>query len=430
MKEPQTVQLDAALALDEHDLDILPSGWYSDPAVFELEHSEIIMRAWQYAGPAGMVSKPGRFMTTQIANLPVLISRDEGGELHAMANVCQHRGSVVMNGDGQCKEFKCPYHGWTYDLDGTLVSWRGHEGEVDPKKLSLPKLKVAEWGPFIFVAPETMEESIDYFFDPLPERLRDTGLNWDSLRLWDRRTWELEANWKVVTENYIECYHCGHVHPDYGKYVDMDNYSWELGRFYEAQSGPPHPAALKEGYLSPDDAIKYGLFVHVWPNLHIQVYPGDAHNISILQIMPVGPERTITMLDSYYGHDASEDEMTRITEFFAVQLEEDWDVCPRVQRGLTSGAYQAGDSTNEQSRGRLNIGAHPARTEDPIPQFHRLIYEALTANRRLDFNGNGNGNGHHNGGGWPSPPSSQKGWRRLEGGTDRPIRSGSWVSGG
>jgi choline monooxygenase len=198
--EAQTVQLDAGLALDEQNLEILPSGWYSDPTVFELEHSEIIMRSWQYAGPAGMVSKPGRFMTVRVGRLPVLVSRDDEGELHAMANVCQHRGTMIMSGDGQCQEFQCPYHGWSYELDGRLKKALGFEGELDYSQFSLPKLKVTEWGPFVFVAPESMEESIDHFYDPLPERLRQTGLEWDSLRLWDRRSWEIEANWKVVTE--------------------------------------------------------------------------------------------------------------------------------------------------------------------------------------------------------------------------------------
>jgi phenylpropionate dioxygenase-like ring-hydroxylating dioxygenase large terminal subunit len=430
--EARTVHLDEGLALDEGNLNILPNGWYSDPSVFELEQSEIIMRSWQYAGPAGMVSRPGRFMTTQIGALPVLVSRAKDDRLHAMANVCQHRGTVIMEGDGQCKQFKCPYHGWTYDLDGTLLKPLGFEGDIDHAEFSLRKLKATEWGPFVFVAPRAKDEPIDHYFDPLPERLKDTGLDWDSLRLWDRRIWEIEANWKVVTENYIECYHCGHVHPDYGKYVDMDNYSWELGRFYEAQAGPPHPSALKEGYLTPDDAIKNGLFIHVWPNIHIQVYPGDAHNISALNIMPVSPDRTLAQLDHYFGHDASEDEMTRITEYFAQQLEEDWDICPRVHRGLASGAYRAGSGAGEPFAGRLNLEAAAARTEDPLPHFHRLLYEALTARHRLAFGGNGsNGDGRIGDGGgegWPPPPRTQRGWRRLEGGSDRPIRSGSWVS--
>jgi choline monooxygenase len=422
--EARTVELVEALALDEGNLEILPSGWYSDPTIFELEQSEIVMRSWQYAGPAGMVSKPGRFMTVRIGRLPVLISRGEDGVLRAMANVCQHRGTMIMSGDGQCQSFQCPYHGWTYGLDGSLIKPLGFEGDLDYSEFSLPQLKVTEWGPFVFVAPETMEVSIDYFFDPLPQRLKDTGLDWESLHLWDRRSWEIEANWKVVTENYIECYHCGHVHPDYGKYVDMDKYSWELGRFYEAQAGPPHPAAFKEGYLTPDDAIQDGLFVHVWPNFHIQVYPGDAHNISALNVMPVSPERTICQLDHYFGHGASEDEMTRLTEYFAFQLEEDWAICPRVQEGLASGAYRAGARGESGFRGRLNMDAGPARTEDPIPHFHRLLYDALTERNELVFGRSGrNGKGA----GWPPPEETPRDWRRLEGGRTRPVRSGSWT---
>jgi choline monooxygenase len=386
MPQAEPVDFGAAMMLDDEHLDILPNGWYTDARAFELEQSEVIGRTWQYAGPAGMVSKPGRYMTVQVGTLPIIVARDNDGELHAMANVCQHRGSTVMRGHGHCNQFKCPYHGWTYDLDGTLRRPLGLAEEIDHESFSLPKLRVAEWGPFVFVAPGSLKESIDHFFDPLPERLAAIGLDWDSLHLWDRRSWEIEANWKVVTENYIECYHCGHVHPDYSKYVDMDNYSWEFGNFYEAQAGPAHPAALREGYLTPDDVIKDGLFVHVWPNFHLQVYPGDAHNISALLIRPLSPGRTEAILDHYFGEGASEDEASRITEMFSQQLEEDWEICERVQEGLASGAYRAGLMALDGYRpGRLNLKADAGRTEEPIQHFHRLLFRALTAGGRSPF---------------------------------------------
>jgi phenylpropionate dioxygenase-like ring-hydroxylating dioxygenase large terminal subunit len=392
MHDAQTIRFDGTMVLDEDDLEILPNGWYSDETAFELEQQEAIAPTWQYVGPAGLVSKPGRYMTAQIGRLPVIVARDGDGKLNAMANVCQHRGSTIVEDKGFCRSFRCPYHGWTYDLDGTLMKAVGHADDIDREAFSLPKLSVTEWGPLVFVAPATMSESIGHYFDPLPARLKETGLKWDSLHLRDRRTWEIKANWKVVTENYIECYHCGFVHADYSKYVDMNNYSWEYGQFYEAQAGPAHPAALREGYLTETDAIKDGLFIHVWPNLHLQVYPGDAQNLSVLQILPLAPGRTLALLDHYFGDDAAEDEADRITEMFSEQLEEDWAICEKVHEGLMSGAYRAGKLNMDDYRaGRLNLNAPAGRTEEPIRHFHRLLHKALTARHSLQFDGQGNG---------------------------------------
>jgi len=395
MADSRPVVLDESLTLSEENLEILPSAWYADPAAFQLEQEEIVSRTWQYAGPAGMVEKPYQFVSTQLGSLPVVVTRDGDGKLHAMANVCQHRGSIVASGHGYCKALKCPYHGWTYGLDGTLQRPLGMAVEVDPKEFSLAPLAATTWGPFLFVGPAGMDD-IDNFFDPLPARLRDTGLNWDDLHLRDSRSYEIEANWKVVTENYIECYHCGHVHPDYAKYVDMDTYSWEYGSFYEAQAGPAHPAAFRDGYLREDDAITDGLFVHVWPNFHIQVYPGDAHNLSALHIRAVSPTKTVAVLEHYYGPESSEGEAIRITEMFDQQLREDWEICERVQRGLTSGAYRAGRVSFDDYRpGRLNVAAAAGKTEEPLVHFHRLLHKALTARRELRFGANGSsGNGH------------------------------------
>jgi phenylpropionate dioxygenase-like ring-hydroxylating dioxygenase large terminal subunit len=391
MAESRPVVLDESLAFDEENIEILPNAWYSDPTAFRLEQDEIIARTWQYAGPAGMVEKPNQFVTTQLGSLPVVVTRDKDGELHAMANVCQHRGSIIADGHGYCQKLKCPYHGWTYGLDGALERPMGMAEEVDHAEFSLTRLAATTWGPFLFVGPADMA-SIDNFLDPLPGRLKDTGLEWDDLHLRDSRSYEIEANWKIVTENYIECYHCGHVHPDYSKYVDMDTYSWEYGNFYEAQAGPAHPAAIRDGWLREDDLIKDGLFVHTWPNFHIQIYPGDAHNLSALLIRPVSPTKTVAVLEHYYGPESSEGEAARITEMFDQQLREDWVICERVQRGLQSGAYRAGRMSFDDYRaGRLNLAADAGKTEEPLRHFHRLLHKALHEGRDLRFGANGAG---------------------------------------
>jgi phenylpropionate dioxygenase-like ring-hydroxylating dioxygenase large terminal subunit len=379
-----------SLFLEEDELDVLPNDWYTTSEAFEIERRAIIERSWQYVGAAGLADRPGHYFTDDVGAMPVVVACDDDGELNAMVNVCQHRGAVVADGRGHCNFFKCPNHGWTYNLDGSLKSTLGMREPVDAASHRLPRLQAQKWGPFAFVAPEEVEP-LETFFGPLHERCSALGLEWDDLRMWDHRTYDIAANWKVVVENYIECYHCGHVHPDYAKYVDLGNYYWETGEYYEAQGGPAHDLSYKTGYMRRDMDLHDGLFVHVWPNFHLQVYPGD-HNISALQIRPVSPTRTLAVLDHYMGPNVTEQEADRITEMFDQQLSEDWVICERVQRGLDSGQYRPGrQHSSGYTPATLNFDAEPGKTEDAIRHFHRLMHRALSRKYDLSYQGNGNG---------------------------------------
>ncbi len=137
------------------DVKTLPWSWYSDPAVFELERERIFRRSWQYVGHDGDLPERGSFMATRVADVPVVLVRDREDTVRAFLNVCRHRGSLVCEGSGRRETLQCPYHAWTYGLDGALLSAprSGKEGGIATGELGLVPLRLESWGPLLFVNP-------------------------------------------------------------------------------------------------------------------------------------------------------------------------------------------------------------------------------------------------------------------------------------
>ena len=163
---------------------------------------------------------PGDFFTCSVGDVPVVVTRDRDGELHALLNVCRHRGSLVAQGRGNRATLQCPYHAWTYELDGRLRSApRGPELELDG--ICLRELAVETWGPLLFVHPEPEPPPLAETLGPLPELLAAGGIELDALRFRRRSEFELACNWKIAVENYLECYHCAVAHPGFSQVVDV-----------------------------------------------------------------------------------------------------------------------------------------------------------------------------------------------------------------
>ena len=217
----------------------LPWSWYSDPELLRREQERIFRHGWQYAGPAEHAAEPGDFFTCSVGDIPVVVTRDRDGELHALLNVCRHRGSLVAQGRGNRATLQCPYHAWTYELDGRLRSApRGPELELDG--ICLRELAVEAWGPLLFVHPEADPPPLADTLGPLPELLASGGIELDLLRVRRRSEFELACNWKIAVENYLECYHCAVAHPGFSQVVDVspDAYKLETHALGSSQFGP------------------------------------------------------------------------------------------------------------------------------------------------------------------------------------------------
>ena len=342
----------------------IPWSWYTDPAVLELERERIFRRTWQYAGRADQVAEPGAFFTADAGGVPVVVVRDRDGALRAFLNVCRHRGSLVCEGEGRRETLQCPYHAWTYDLDGSLraAPRADREPGFDREALGLVPALVDMWGPFVFVNPDAGAAPLADTLSELPQLVADAGLDVDALRFLRRSTSEYAANWKVCSENFLECYHCQVAHPAFSKVVDVskDAYRLEESRWFSSQYGP-----VKErwaGAFDPTGEIARGQFHFLWPNVTINVMPGHA-NLSIGPVVPTAPERTARFLDYFVGPEVDEAWVEDMLAFDDQVGTEDTVLVERVQRGLRSGAVPHGHLLLESER--------------LIAHFQRLLVDAL-----------------------------------------------------
>ena len=321
----------------------LPWSWYSDPSVLQLERERIFDRFWQYAGHTGEVAEPGSFATTRAGLLPVVLVRDNDGVLRAFLNVCRHRGSLVCEGAGRRSTLQCPYHAWTYGLDGSLIAAPRADTEegLDWEGLGLVPLRLDTWGPLVFVNPDLDAAPLAEHLGDLPTLLDADGLDLDGLTFHNRADTEYEANWKVCVENYLECYHCSVAHPSFAKAIDVtpDAYSLDVRPTFLSQYGPPR--ANGGGVYDASGEIARGQFHLLFPNTAINVMPGRP-NFSIGPIVPVTPERTYRFLDYFF---APATDPGWIADYVALDNQvgaEDRSLVERVHAGMRAGAVDHG----------------------------------------------------------------------------------------
>jgi phenylpropionate dioxygenase-like ring-hydroxylating dioxygenase large terminal subunit len=319
----------------------LPWSWYSDPDILRLEQDRIFLRAWQYVGHDGPVAEPGSFFSAMAGRTPVVVTHARDGELRAFLNVCRHRGTVVAAGAGRRETLQCPYHAWTYELDGRLraAPRSGCEPSFDAEELSLVPLAVDTWGPLVFVNPDVDAPPLAEALGPLPAQVADL-LDLDALQFRFRTEFEVAANWKVACENFLECYHCAVAHPGFSAVIDVspDSYRLETDGLTSSQFGP-----LRDGRESPfaGHELPRGQFHFVWPNFGFNIFPGKA-NLSCGPIVPSGPERTARFLDYFFASDVDEAWVDELIEFDRQVASEDMALVEGVQRGIRSGALDAG----------------------------------------------------------------------------------------
>ena len=205
----------------------LPAEWYTDAKLFEREQECIFTASWNYIGRVEQVAKAGDFQAGRVGKVPVVIVRDEAGTVRAYTNVCRHRGSeLVLEKCGNRRTLQCHYHAWTWGLDGTLRAAPHCQEQAGFNKADFPltPLGVETFGPFIFINPGSASCSLAATLGQLPAIIRSAGADIDALKFRERREYAIQANWKVVVENFLECYHCAVSHPGFADLIDLDKY--------------------------------------------------------------------------------------------------------------------------------------------------------------------------------------------------------------
>ena len=348
----------------------IPSVWYVDPGIAELEARTVFSRSWQIVGRADQVAEAGSYVTDVIAGEPVVVVRGADGVLRAFFNVCRHHAAaVVTEPEGTASTLRCPYHGWTYGLDGRLRGTPDFAGvcDFDRDANGLVPLAVATWEQFVFVRLDAAGPPFEEFLDEeLAAQFRPLGLS--GFRFMERRRYAFECNWKVFVDNYLDGgYHIPYLHKGLDSVLDYAKYTIENGERHCLQKSP----VVRDGAEPETGAVRKGdvaLYYWIYPNLMVNWYEGVMDtNI----VRPLAVDRTEVIFDFYFPDVASEEARRRNLASINVGQriqDEDTSICRSVQRGLRSRAYHAG---------RLSV-----RREAGEHLFHRLLHADLS--RGLD----------------------------------------------
>ena len=276
----------------------IPGAIYRSPALFQIEKEEIFMRDWLCVGRVEEVENPGDYMTLRVIDEPIVVTRDEDHNINAYLNICAHRGVEVVNGEGNARTFKCPYHGWTYDLSGRLVgaAYMENAGAFDASTSRLRPIRSAVWAGWIFVNFDENAEPLDAF---VSEFDGEFGLLQQAkCRLGDKYEIELECNWKLVVENFMDIYHILVLHASSigSEFPDPLEYPHKLlgnggysAFFHAAQSTPSGRSLLgKMPWLAdePDDFVTAGFLAPSF-NMFAQV---DC--VKPIIVWPLSPTRS------------------------------------------------------------------------------------------------------------------------------------------
>jgi choline monooxygenase len=327
----------------------LPSAWYVEPAYLDDELGRVFDRSWQYAGPSALVAEPGTFLTTRAGRVPIVVTRDTDGGLNAFVNVCRHRGAeVARERNGRRKSLQCHYHAWTYGLDGRLRAAPRTEA-LDLGGIELPRVSVETWGPFVFVNPEAEAGPLEDALGELPRIVADAAVPLEAIRPRRSSSYEIQANWKLVVDNYLECYHCPVAHPGFTSAFDVDDYRLSEYPSFSIQRTPGRESGE-------------GLYAYLWPNFTLNAYPGPG-NVSVNLFVPLAADRTLALFEYYLADAVTDSEADEFVAFVDQVQREDTELCESAQRGLRSG--------------RLERGLLVPGREDGLAHFQRLVQQAL-----------------------------------------------------
>ncbi|MBX6382649.1 MAG: ring-hydroxylating oxygenase subunit alpha [Microbispora sp.] len=342
---------------------------YTDPRWLEVDLRAIFARTWQWICHVEKLASPGSYVSATVAGMPIAVVRDRDGALRAFYNVCKHRAHELLSGSGTTRSIVCPYHAWTYGLDGRLKAARRADRmpAFDKSEICLDQVRVEEFGGFVYV-------NLDPGATPLAEQAGDLAAEiakWApdvaDLTFAKRLTYDIASNWKNVIDNFLECYHCHIAHKEFVDLVDMDTYEVKTHGIWSshfAEAGKHENAAYDVAGASVTQHAVWWL----WPNTCLLRYPGRG-NFMVLQVIPAGPGRTLETWDFYFETaeltDAEADAVRYIDE---VLQRQDIAIVESVQRGMNTPAFDQGRIVYDPSASGLS--------EHGVHHFHGLVLDA------------------------------------------------------
>eukprot|EP01023_Acetabularia_acetabulum_P004269 TRINITY_DN11781_c0_g1_i1.p1 TRINITY_DN11781_c0_g1~~TRINITY_DN11781_c0_g1_i1.p1 ORF type:complete len:382 (+),score=19.18 TRINITY_DN11781_c0_g1_i1:302-1447(+) len=342
----------------------LPASWYTKDVIAKLETDRVFWKNWIAVGYEQEMKRIGDFVTGSIGGAPFVVCRNELGTLQAFHNVCRHHAAKVAEGKGCVSQFVCPYHGWTYDLNGKLIKATKLKGickqNFKAKENGLKEIQLNQWGPFVFIKVNQHmdnDTTISQFLGDGGDTLLKSGIC-DKFNFVSRTTYTIQCNWKVYCDNFLDGgYHIEFGHKNLENCIDMKSYSNEVFSNLSIQR-----CKSKGNSQRLCGAKQHPVYAFIYPNLMINRY-GPWMDVNIVH--PINVDSCLVVYDYFLEEQFQLDQQTidnQINES-GIIAKEDQVLCESVQQGLSSPAF--------------NQGWYAPELEAPMFHFHKLLYKDL-----------------------------------------------------
>lgn len=326
----------------------IPSAWYTNGEMKKIEKKAIFSKEWQLAGHLSEIPNPGDSICKTIAGNPILLVRNDNGQIQAFFNVCKHRGGPIAVKKGTKSVLQCQYHGWTYLMDGSLrgIPQWDRVDLFDKKDFGLTPVHFEIWQGLIFINIHDDPHPFGEVVQGISTRISPITL--DDFQFHSKVSYSIKCNWKVYVDNYLEGYHIPIVHPELAKMLDYKNYVTEAEDYYSLQYSPFSNSGKDNLYKAENGKAFY---YFVYPNFMLNILPG---RLQTNVVIPIDENHCIVEF-YYYYENLDEKGIEKIIEdditYSETIQEEDIEICEAVQRGLHSRAYDKGRFSVERELG-------------------------------------------------------------------------------
>lgn len=353
----------------------LSAEYYLSPDIFEFEKRQIFYKTWQYVAHESMLREAGDYITLKICDENIFVIRSSDAKLRAFYNICRHRAHELLEGSGNIRNLiVCPYHAWSYSNTGELAQapMSQHRSGFDKNDFCLREIRLEIFCGCVFVNLDNDCASLQSIAGDLEQDMRAHIPYLDDLKP-DRSNQQAEApiqaGWKVIVDNYVECYHCRPAHPDFASIIDMDSYQVDIFDQWSRQYGPAIRNDNSAYPFDPENGFQQSVFWFLWPNTTFNVMPGP-NAMGIFAVRPIDSESC-----TFDGHSLTTDGQVyqpRSDYFNQTLAPEDIGICESVQRGLKSKSYDQGAYMVDPN--------HSGESEYALHHFHRLVQSSLSGN--------------------------------------------------
>lgn len=342
---------------------------YLEKRFLRLDREQIFFRNWQFLCHESKLQDAGSYVAADIQGQSIFAVRDTNGALRAFYNVCKHRGHELLSGEGKRSRIVCPYHAWSYRLDGTLQGARRSEflKNFDAAAICLDSVRVETFCHLVFVCLDPATPPLHELSGGLADEVMAYVPDLPDLKFARRLTYNIQANWKSVVDNFLECYHCPVAHKDFCTLVDMDTYTVKTHGIYSSHMAKAGTTRNK-AYDTADATVTDHAVWFLWPNMALMRYPGRG-NFMVWRFIPAGPQETYEEFDFYFEtEEPNETEEEAIRFIDDVLQPEDIGLVESVQRGMRTPAFNQGRYLVDPLQSGLS--------EHAVHHFHGLVLES------------------------------------------------------